>query len=134
MGINYSIIRSFAKLSNKVFSPKLSNCIVAFLLIPSISIFWTDPKPNFGCSTFMPAAKLLVLDGLKSGLGVWTFAVAIGLTLGFLSPTKPDLPSLPSFRKAPAMEEDSFLLTRIHMGSTSSKNRLGSQFSNLPNL
>src|SRR5690606_26759353 len=125
-------ILSFAKLSNKVLSPKLSNSIEAFLLAPSISILVTLPNPNFGCSIFMPSIRLCVLEGLKSRLGVWIFAVVPALTDGLFSPTKPFRPSLPSFLK----DEKALgvlLISLIQEGSTSSRNLLGSQFNKRPN-
>src|SRR5690554_3514335 len=128
----YSIILNFAKLSNNVLSPKLSKRIAAFLLAPSSSILVTFPNPNLGCSMAMPSVSLWVLEGLKSGLGVWSLAVVPDLTAGLFKPTKPFLPSLDSLLKVESNKVPGFLWDFMQAGSTSSRNLLGSQFNSLP--
>ena len=58
-----------AKLKSRVFSPTESKVIIAFLSVPLVSIELTNPKPNFGCSIFIPEASLDVSLGAKLAVG-----------------------------------------------------------------
>src|SRR5690606_17164635 len=86
IGCIYSIILSFANLSNNCFCPNSLKKIVALRSGRLPSILTTLPNPNRSCSTSIPTCKLEVSEGAKPADGTCALGkieVIFCLTIGF---------------------------------------------------